>query len=186
MRQKACVTSLTSPFSTSDPRPWRQSSKRLPSPADLPCFRPHVIFSLSGKVRKKSGKANRRTHLHRAWSEGRSDGSSMYSLVKRHRSEQEEQLHLRFQENWVKGSHFCFGLFMYRSSCLSVNVAGCSWASVSKLTSHLCLSLSFFFLLSKKSFFSCSTSPATRRNKNLPEYCFYHRGAIQTALSSCK
>lgn len=177
MRQKACATSLTSPFSTSDPRPWRQSSKRLPSPADLPCFRPHVIFSLSGKVRKKSGKANRRTHLHRARSEGRSDGSSMYSLVKRHRSEQEEQLHLRFQENWVKGSHFCFGLFMYRSSCLSVS-----------LHTYVCLCLFFFFfLLSKKSVvFSCLTSPATRRNKNLPEYCFYHRGAIQTALSSCK
>lgn len=40
MRQKACVTSLTSPFSTSDPCDCCQSGKQFPNCANLPSFSP--------------------------------------------------------------------------------------------------------------------------------------------------
>lgn len=58
MRQKACATSLTSPYSTSDPWDCCQSEKQFPIHANLPSFSPSPPPSTGSEGEKRCRKAN--------------------------------------------------------------------------------------------------------------------------------
>ena len=95
MRQKACVTSLTSPFSTSDTWDWCQIGKQLPFPANLPFFslsfpthwqwRCEEVLDCQYELMSVQGQLCTDT-VSSSWA--RSDRSSMYSLMKKCRQEQ--------------------------------------------------------------------------------------------------
>lgn len=83
MRQKACVTFSMSPFSTSDLQDCCRSGKQLPKYANLPQFSPNFPPL---KVKLRRGAVLKDTSALTLWAQ--SGNSSMYSLVKKYRREQ--------------------------------------------------------------------------------------------------